>query len=122
NSGQLRSLLVGIIFLSILGLSNQASAQTKFGITGGLNVSSHLNAFNHTSDDIKLSLDPKIKSGYQGGLILRQNITKAFRMQIEPAVILLGAKYDETFTLRGSQLQTESRTELLYVQLPLLFQ
>ena len=122
NYFRLLSFLVGIILLISPGLTEHAKAQTEFGFTGGVNISSHINAFKYQEGDIQLSLDPNVTSSYHGGLILRQNISKAFRIQIEPSVILLGAKYDESFMLRGSELQTESRTELLYIQLPLLFQ
>lgn len=122
NYFRLRPFLVVFMLWLLPGLVEQTKAQTEFGFTGGLNISSHINAFKYQKGDIQLNLDPKIATGYQGGLILRQHLSKAFRMQIEPSVILLGARYDESFNLRGAEIQTESRTELLYIQLPLLFQ
>ncbi|MCW9706778.1 outer membrane beta-barrel protein [Fodinibius salsisoli] len=119
---RLLSILSVLSFVILLGFTENAKAQTKVGISGGLNISSHLNSFKFERADIQLNLNPNIVSGYQGGLILRHNITKAFRIQLEPSAILLGARYDEPFTLRGSEFQTNSRTKLLYLQLPLLFQ
>jgi hypothetical protein len=119
---RLLSIISVLSFFILLGSTKQAKAQTEFGITGGLNITSHLHAFKFANGDIELSLDPKTTSGYQGGFILRQGISKAFRIQLEPSAILLGARYNESFRLRGSELQTDSKTELLYIQVPLLFQ
>ncbi|SMO41380.1 porin family protein [Fodinibius sediminis] len=123
NGFHLRSLPAGLLLIVLSGLIYPATAQsTNFGITGGMNISSHLNAFRYVNGDIRLNLDPKITTGYYGGMILRQNISKAFRLQMEPSLTLLGAKYEEPFMLRGSELQTDSRTKLLYIQLPLVLQ
>lgn len=117
-------LISAFILCSILpGTVVTAGAQPiDFGVTGGMNISSHLKNFQFTSGDIHLDLEPKITIGYQAGVIARTSITQSLRLQAEPSVILLGARYNESFQVRGFEFQTESRTKLLYIQLPLLLQ
>lgn len=85
-------------------------------------MSSHLHHFRYWEGDIYLDLDPDFTFSYQGGFIIRKNFSGIFRMQAEPSFMLLGASYKEDFTLRGYTLQTDSRTDLYYLQLPLLLQ
>ncbi|MDR8392375.1 PorT family protein [Aliifodinibius sp. S!AR15-10] len=94
----------------------------EFGITGGLSMSSHLHHFRFTDADVSLDLEPKLTMGYQAGVIARNNFSNKLRLQAEPSFAMLGARYEESFTLRGSVFQTDSRTELLYFQLPLVLQ
>lgn len=101
---------------------NTNAQSVDYGISSGINISSHINNFQYSSGDINLELEPKISIGYQGGVIVRKNVTRSFRIQAEPSVIMLGASYQEPFTLRGFELQTDSKTELIYLQLPFLFQ
>lgn len=116
-------LTIFIIFLVLSGLTSNTKAQNiEWGLTGGLTLSSHLNDFRFIEDDIELRFKPKTAVGYKFGLIGRVNISRILRIQMEPSLILLGAKYDDPFTLRGVQFETDSRTELTYVQLPLLLQ
>lgn len=101
----------------------KANAQpVQIGINGGFNISSHLKNFRYVSGDIDLDFEPKIAMGYNAGLIVRKGLTPYLRLQAEPSFLKLGGKYDESFTLRGFDFDTESRTELYYVQLPLLLQ
>ncbi|MEL7834394.1 outer membrane beta-barrel protein [Fodinibius sp. Rm-B-1B1-1] len=112
-----------IILIIISGFTNNAKAQNiDWGPTAGLTVSSHLNKFWFIEDDIRIRLNPDVAVGYQLGLIGRANISSTLRIQLEPSIILLGAKYDDSFTLRGVEFETDSRTELTYIQLPLLLQ
>jgi hypothetical protein len=105
------------------GVFNNIQAQSlDWGITGGMNISSHLNKFLYIEDDVNLELNPDIAVGYNIGFITRAKLSHIVRLQIEPSLIMLGAKYDDTFTLRGVELETNSRTELTYIQLPLLLQ
>lgn len=117
-------ILLILLFLFITpGIVSIAGAQSiEFGIKGGLNTSSHLNSFRYADGDIDLDLKPKVTTAYQAGLILRKDFSRVFRLQIEPSLIMLGAKYEEAFMLRGFEFQTESKTELLYIQMPLVFQ
>lgn len=102
---------------------NTSKAQSiDWGLTGGMSVSSHLNNFWYIEDDIRLQLKPDIAVGYTVGFVTRTKLSRILRLQAEPSLILLGAKYDDSFTLRGTEFQTDSRTELTYLQLPLLLQ
>lgn len=116
--------ITSFLILSVLLLvSGKIKAQSlDFGVIGGLNFSSHLNSFRFADRDINLNLDPQMSFSYQAGLILRKNIGPSFRLHLEPTFIQLGATYNESFTLRGFELQTESQTKLSYIQLPLLVQ
>lgn len=118
-------LLTVIVFINTLTffISNNTNAQSLgIGIKGGATYSTHLNNFRYVSGDINLEFTPKVSPGYNVGLVYRTPISKNYRFQMEPSIISLGAKYDEGFVLRGFEFQTESETNLLYVQLPLLIQ
>jgi hypothetical protein len=112
-----------IIFLIFSCTDKELKAQSvEIGLIGGTNISSHVNNFRFSEGDINLDLTPEMTIGYQAGLIARKAIGPSWRFQAEPTLILLGAKYNESFTLRGFDIQTDSKTELLYLQLPLLLQ
>ena len=102
---------------------NNASAQkVDFGILGGMNISSHLKNFRFSAENIDLDLNPKVTTGFQAGFITRMELTPSLRLQAEPSIISFGANYDESFVFQGFQFQTDSKTELLYLQIPLLLQ
>lgn len=112
-----------VLLFTLSGMNNTSKAQAvQYGIKGGINISSHFKQFWFIEDDIRLELDPKVTTGYQAGLIIKKNFSRVVRLQTEPTFIMLGAHYNENFTLRGFELETESRTKLLYLQLPLLLQ
>ncbi len=118
---------VKALFLSIsvfiFVIAETAKSQSlELGITGGVNLSSHLSNFQYSSGDINLELNPKVTSSYHAGLVVRKKLSRSFRLQIEPSYIQLGAKYNEPFQLRGFELQTDSQTELQYIYMPLLLQ
>lgn len=116
-------ILAIVTFFIASGIFNSTKAQSiDWGITGGMSVSSHLNNFWHIEDDIRLQLKPDVATGYNIGLITRTQLSRILRLQTEPSLIMLGAKYDDTFTLRGTEFRTDSRTKLTYIQLPLLLQ
>ena len=117
-------LVLGIIaFFIIPGMINTTKAQSvKWGMTGGMTLSSHLHDFIYIEDDIRLQLAPNVAIGYNVGFVTRTSLSRILRIQAEPSLILLGAKYDDSFTLRGTEFKTDSRTKLTYVQLPLLLQ
>jgi hypothetical protein len=95
---------------------------TSFGITGSIGSSTHLNNFRFVSGDIDLDFTPNFATSFNAGFIVRRKLTERLRLQAEPSLSRLGASYTEGFELRGFNFQTDSRTELLYVQMPLLLQ
>ncbi|WP_138429467.1 porin family protein [Fodinibius saliphilus] len=113
--------ITALLFLGILPVSSNGQS-FELGVGAGLNMSSHVNKFFFTDGEIDLQFNPKVTVGYQGGVIIRRSFTQSLRLQVEPSIILLGANYDDSFTLRGSEFETDSRTELLYIQLPILLQ
>lgn len=96
--------------------------ETSIGLTAGIGPSSHIRSFRYVSGDIDLDLTPNVKSGFNAGIIFRQGFSKNFRIQLEPSIRMMGARYNESFELRGHNFQTDSETELTYLQLPLIFQ
>lgn len=121
----LRLLVISGFLLSALlhSTASESKAQpVQFGFTGGFTATSHLDNFWFENDDIYLNLSPKIATGYQAGIILQKQISPSLRIQTEPNIALLGGRYHETFSFRGYEFQTKSRTKLLYTQVPILFQ
>lgn len=111
------------LFICIFGTVGTVFSQPlDIGITGGLNMSSHISNFQYSSGDINLDLNPKVSTSYQAGLVVRTQLSRSLRLQIEPSYIQLGAKYNEPFQLRGFELETESQTKLQYIYMPLLLQ
>ena len=117
-------ILMGSLFFLCLAynVSPGKAQPIRVGVFGGMDISSHIHDFRFSNQDIDLNFNPKVAVGYQGGLILRKDISSTLRFQAEPSIILLGARYNDTFLLRGFEFQTKSRTELRYIQLPLLLQ
>lgn len=109
-------------------LTDTAFAQQKqptdlsFGITASIGSSTHLKNFRFVSGDIDLDFTPNFTTSFNAGFIVRQKLTDRLRVQAEPSLTRFGASYSEGFELRGFNFQTDSQTELLYVQLPLLLQ
>ena len=95
---------------------------TSFGITGSIGASTHLKNFRFVSGDINLEFTPNFTSNFNVGFVLRRKLTDRLRLQTEPSLSRFGASYNEGFELRGFNFQTESQTELLYIQLPLMLQ
>jgi hypothetical protein len=116
------TILLAFTLLLSIATTEAKSQNLGIGITGGVNTSTHLHNFRFEIDDISLDLSPGLSSGYNAGIIIRQGIHRNLRFQAEPGIAFLGAKYDDSFTLRGFNFQTDSETDLLYVQLPLLLQ
>lgn len=122
-------LIVLLTIFSITGINiERATAQqaepnnTFFGITGSIGSSSHLKNFRFVSGDINLDFTPNFTTSFNVGFVFRRKISDRFRFQTEPSIARFGAGYSEGFELRGFNFQTDSQTELLYVQLPLLIQ
>lgn len=114
-------IFINLIFASLV--TNNTNGQSiGLGIKAGPNYTSHLSNFRYVSGDINLELTPKFSSGYNIGFVYRLKLSENYRLQIEPSIVTMGAKYDEGFSLRGFEFQTESETKLMYVQLPLLVQ
>lgn len=120
-----RIFLVSIFAFLLLSLTFAVDLKGQsvgIGVKGGLNVTTHLQNFRFVSGDIDLDLTPNTTSGFNFGFIYRRHINDSYRFQIEPTILTLGAKYEEGFELRGFNFQTESRTELMYIQVPFVFQ
>lgn len=112
-----------ILYFAVFTPFEELRAQSiEFGVTAGGNISTHYHNFRYQEDDINLNLDPKIKAGYQAGILARTDISRIIRVQAEPSIAMLGARYDESFILREFEFQTKSRTNLLYLQIPVVLQ
>jgi len=121
----IRLYLTSFFILGLLSLSIASDAKSQsigIGVKAGPSVTSHLSDFRFVSGDINLELTPFATSGFDAGLIFRHRLSNRFRVQAEPSIHFMGAKYEEGFELRGFNFQTESTTELTYIQVPLLFQ
>lgn len=112
-------LFVGILFL----MPASAFAQKiGVGVTSGMNASTHINNFRYAVEDIELDFKPRFKVGFNLGIMYRYIFSDHLRMQTEPSIIQLGAEYDDTFTLRGFEFRSSSKTNLTYIQIPILVQ
>lgn len=111
-------IVLPVLISFLLGFHFEANTQSlEYGLTTGLNLSNHTETFRYNGN----LLTPEMAIGFQAAPTLQINITQSFSTVIEPTLILLGAKYNQTVNVEGTTLQTESRTNLLYLQLPLLF-
>ncbi|WP_340107080.1 porin family protein [Rhodohalobacter sp. 8-1] len=115
-------LALSLLFTTVSKSQQTQPSRTSFGITGSIGSSSHLNNFRFVSNDINLEFTPNFTTSFNAGFIVRHKLTRRFRLQAEPNLSRYGASYSEAFELRGFNFQTDSRTELLYFQLPVLFQ
>lgn len=115
------SVFTAFVLITSSSLLNKVHAQ-DWGLSAGVTMSSHLNDFWFIEDDIQLRLKPDIAVGYHVGLISRVQLAPILRLQAEPSIVMLGARYDDRFTLRGTEFTTDSRTELTYITLPLVLQ
>ncbi len=114
-----------IVLTSVLSFSttNNAKGQSvQIGLHAGSNVSSHLKNFKFVDGDIDLDFSPNPKFGFSAGYIVRLPVSNAVRFHLEPTITRIGANYDDSFELRGFDFETDSQVDLLYIQLPLLFQ
>jgi len=119
----MRSIGTVIFFLTLSLFTSESKAQPfDFGITAGVNISSHLKNFKYFDNNVQLDLKPQIAANYQVGLIGRAKITNSLRFQLEPSVALLGARYDDYTRFETQRFKTKGRTELIYLQVPLLLQ
>lgn len=115
--------LLFILPLLFLFLVNISHAQ-KIGLGGtvGFNLSTHSNDFSYKFQDTKLDFTPELKEGYNIGLVYRQILSNNFRIQVEPTLIQMGGSYNDTFTFNDFEFESQSRTDLAYLQLPFVFQ
>jgi hypothetical protein len=110
------------LLLSLTQTTETSGQSLGLGVKAGPSVTSHLQNFRFVSGDIDLNLTPQSTWGYNFGFVYRRPINERYRLQVEPTLLTMGAQYSEGFELRGFNFQTESRTELLYFQVPLVFQ
>jgi len=123
NNKRLRLVWTVILFLSLSAGTHELKAQAiDFGITAGINISSHTKTFRYFGKGTRLNLSPDMATNYQIGFLGRTDITNYLRVQAEPSLVLLGAHYDGTNKMVTENFQLKGRTELLYLQLPLLVQ
>ena len=117
----LKYLIVIPIFFSAL-TSPLFAQETGIGLKVGTNVSTQLYSFQFTSGDLQIYLDPSFAIGYNLGLVYRERISQNFRLQAEPSFLRIGARYNDSFTFRGFDFQTDSETRLSYIQLPVMLE
>ena len=114
--------LVAILLFMFIPPESIKAQATGVGISGSYSAGSHINNFQLVRGGTELDFSPSFASGFNAGLIYRANFSRNVRLQVEPSLALLGAQYSDTFQYQGHQFQTDSRTSLSYVQLPLLIQ
>jgi len=117
----LKYLIILPFFLGVI-ICPAFAQETGIGLKAGANYSTQLNSFQFTTGDLQINLDPSFTLGYHLGLIYRQRIARNFRIQAEPTFLRIGARYDDSFTFRGFDFQTDSETRLSYIQLPLMLE
>lgn len=96
---------------------NGQSQSLKFGLKAGLNISNHTDKFSNYEGN---QLTPETALGYQIGLITRKKLNEVLKVGAEPSLIMLGANYNESVTLDGREFQTDTRSNLHYLHLPVL--
>ena len=110
------------IFLFFLSLSIANAQNVGLGVKAGLDFSTQLNNFRFISGDLELELDPSFTTGYHLGLVYRNRLSNNFRIQAEPSFLRIGANYEESFTFRGFDFETDSETKLSYLHLPVILE
>jgi|GEM_PF-550941 len=113
-------LLLSMLFV----MGHNARAQSDigswdFGFTAGMNISTHTDKYNYSGD---VAFTPDMAAGYQVGLLVRGRFSESLAIQLEPSIVKLGARYQETFLQQDLEYHTESWTRLVYLQLPLMAQ
>jgi len=112
-----------ILTISLFFSSNWALAQdVGIGFKAGLDFSRQLNNFQFKSGELELDLDPSFVNGYNLGLIYRKRVARNLRVQVEPTLLSVGSQFNESFTFRGFNFETDSKTKLSYLQLPLIIE
>jgi hypothetical protein len=113
------------ILLLILSAFLSKTAYTQnvgLGASVGFNLSSHINDFTYQFQDTELDFAPEFTEGYNARLIYRQIFGRNIRMQFEPTLIQMGGSYNDTFIYNDFEFESQSRTELTYLQAPILLQ
>lgn len=119
---RLKTISFNLLLLMFCGIWVHSNAQSaEFGITRGINISTHADKFVYKTDGPNVALTPKMTTDLHIGLIARKKLS-SLRLQFEPSITKLGAKYDEPVTIQGEEFQTKSETQLKYLQLPLQIQ
>jgi len=99
--------------------AQSGNSRWDVGITAGMNVSTHTDKYRYTED---VAFTPDMAAGYQVGLLVRRRFSQSLAIQLEPSVVKLGARYQQSFLQQGLEYHTESWTRLVYLQLPLMAQ
>jgi len=116
------SIVISVVSILICQVNNINAQNTGIGFKAGLDFSTQLNNFQFTSGELELDLDPSFTTGYHLGLIYRNRVSPNIRIQTEPSFLKIGAKYQESFTFRGFDFETDSESKLSYIQLPVLIE
>ena len=114
--------LLGLFILLAGVAANVKSQPVRFGVQAGTNISTHLNDFLNLENQVRLHKKSTVAVNYQVGVLLRKPLSPMARLQTEPTLARLGAYYEEASFIPGVNLSSNSRTELLYLQLPLVLQ
>jgi len=94
-----------------------ASAQTRIGIRGGLQLA---DMRNKPDDRSGLTDETKMLFGYQAGVVLDYSFNQTLFFQPGLIVNSKGSKIEETFSGGGSITKTTIKANPLYVEMPLL--
>lgn len=109
-----------VVTLLIFGMGSRAEAQPiELGISAGINLSTHTDKYLYSGG---AAFTPNQAVGYQLGIMARRDLSELFRLQIEPSIIKLGARYQQSFSQQDTEMQTDSWTRLIYLQWPVLTQ
>jgi len=127
------SVLSKLVFISLFNLlifqwyGNSADAQDMgigFRIGGG--ASTHVNEFKFLVNRDQIKLSPSFTENFDASLIYRNILSDNFRIQIEPGIIRMGARYNEDLDNEADfgnfEITTDSKTNIWYSYLPILFQ
>ena len=110
-------LTLSLLLSFMLGFHLRGHSQSlKYGLKAGLNITNHTDKFRYSGNE----LTPESALGYQVGLLTRAKLNEVLKIGLEPSLIMLGANYNESVLLDGREFQTDTRSNLLYLHLPVL--
>jgi Outer membrane protein beta-barrel domain len=116
SSNQFFMKKISILFIFIFA-SFFASAQTRFGVKGGIQLA---DMRNKPDDRTGLTDETKMLFGYQAGVVLDYSFNKVLFFQPGLQVNSKGSKIQESLTLGGITTKTTIKANPLYVEMPLL--
>ncbi|MGF1671096.1 MAG: outer membrane beta-barrel protein [Balneolaceae bacterium] len=116
-----------ILCILFAGFVQHAYAQkTGIGFRAGVGASTHINEFKFLVNIEQIRLDPNVTENFDAGLIYRNIIADNWRIQLEPGIIRMGARYNQVIENEpdfGSfVINTDSKTNIWYAYMPVLLQ